>query len=209
MASKVVARMSSHDWRRNDDLIGLRRQGYIPYTQRNNPDYRPKPMRIAARSESREALTVLSLVLGANCDYNPDSDYPFEIMLPFEDVAKAMGVLHIYESGRKAYDVALHALSVLEQLDYLIVSRGQDTDTGQNKPLRIWLTENFFTSRGIQVDEIRQWLNQYRLWAIKNGLTESLRKKYERHLVRIAHLGIDIERKHSLKNRLKKSAAGW
>ncbi|STU22397.1 Uncharacterised protein [Klebsiella pneumoniae] len=91
MASKVVARMSSHDWRRNDDLIGLRRQGYIPYTQRNNPDYRPKPMRIAARSESREALTVLSMVLGANCDYNPDSDYPFEIMLPFEDVAKAMG----------------------------------------------------------------------------------------------------------------------
>ena len=203
MASKVVARMSSHDWRRNDDLICLRRQGYIPYTQRNNPGYRPKPMRIAARSESREALTVLSMVLGANCDYNPDSDYPFEIMLPFEDVAKAMGVLHVYESGRKAYDVALHALSVLEQLDYLIVSRGQDTDTGQNKPLRIWLTENFFTSRGIQVDEIRQWLNQYRLWAIKNGLTESLRKKYERHLVRIAHLGIDIERKHSLKNRLK------
>ena len=175
MASKVVARMSSHDWRRNDDLIELRRQGYIPYTQRNNPDYRPKPMRIAARSESREALTVLSMVLGANCDYNPDSDYPFEVMLPFEDVAKAMGVLHVYESGRKAYDVALHALSVLEQLDYLIVSRGQDTDTGQNKPLRIWLTENFFTSRGIQVDEIRQWLVQYSLWAIKNGLTESLR----------------------------------
>lgn len=204
MASKVVARMSNHDWRRNDGLIELRRQGYIPYTQRNNPDYRPKPMRITARSESREALTVLSLVLGANCDYNPDSDYPFEIMLPFEDVAKAMGVLHVYESGRKTYDVALHALSVLEQLDYLIVSRGQDTDTGQNKPLRIWLTENFFTSRGIQVDEIRQWLNQYRLWAIKNGLTETLRQKYERHLVRIAHLGIDIERKHSLKNRLKK-----
>ncbi|STU54629.1 Uncharacterised protein [Klebsiella pneumoniae subsp. ozaenae] len=54
-------------------------------------------------------------------------------MLPFEDVAKSDGVLHVYESGRKAYDVALHALSVLEQLDYLIVSRGQDTDTGQNK----------------------------------------------------------------------------
>ncbi|STT96891.1 Uncharacterised protein [Klebsiella pneumoniae] len=47
------------------------------------------------------------------------------------------------------------------------------------------------------------WLDQYRLWAIKNGLTESLRKKYERHLVRITHLGIDIERKHSLKNRLE------
>ncbi|MBO1811416.1 Replication protein [Serratia ureilytica] len=203
MAGKVVGRLGGHDWRRNDDLKGLRQTGYIPYTQRNNPNYQPKPMRVCARSESREALTVLSLVLGANCDYNPDSDYPFEILLPFEIVAKYMGVLHVYESGRKAYDVALNALSVLEQLDYVIVSRGQDSDTGQNKPLRLWLTERFFTSRGIQVDEIRQWLNQYRLWAIKNGLTETLKKKYERHLVRINRLGIDIERKYSLKNRLK------
>ncbi|STU54630.1 Uncharacterised protein [Klebsiella pneumoniae subsp. ozaenae] len=76
MASKVVARMSSHDWRRNDDLIGLRRQGYIPYTQRNNPDYRPKPMRIAARSESREALTVLSMVLGAKLRLQPGQRLP-------------------------------------------------------------------------------------------------------------------------------------
>ncbi len=112
-------------------------------------------------------------------------------------------MLHVYESGRKAYDVALNALSVLEQLEYVIVSRGRDSDSGQNKPLRLWLTDKFFTSRGIGVEEIRQWLNQYRLWAIRNGLTETLRQKYERHLLRINRLGIDIERKHSLKNRLK------
>ena len=203
MASKVVARMSGHDWRRNTDLIALRQTGYLPYAERGNPHYQPKPMRVCARSESREALTALTEVLGANCDYNPDSHYPFEILLPFETVAKYMGVLHVYESGRKAYDVALNALSVLEQLEYVIVSRGRDSDSGQNKPLRLWLTDRFFTSHGIAVDDIRQWLNQYRLWAMKNGLTETLKQKYERHLVRVSRLGIDVERKHSLKNRLK------
>jgi hypothetical protein len=160
-------------------------------------------MRIHARSESCEALNTLSLALAANCDYNPDSDYPFEIMAPFEDIAAAMGQLHIYENGRKAYDSPLHALSVQEQLGYVIVHRGKDMDSGQNKPLRIWLSDKFFTSRGIAVTEIRQWLGQFRTWAIRNGLTESLRKKYERHLLRIERIGIDIKDKHSLRNRLK------
>lgn len=202
-AAKVVARMSSHDWHRNDDLIELRRQGYVPYTQRGNPHFSPKPMRVSARSESCEALNVLSLALAANCDYNPDSDTSFEIMMPFEAIARAMGVLHVYENGRKAYDVALHALSVLEQLGYVIVLHDQDSDSGQNKPLRIWLTETFFTSRGIHVEEIRQWLGQFRSWAIRKGLTESLRKKYERHLLRIERMGLDLNSRHSLRNRLK------
>lgn len=203
MAARVVARMSSHDWHRNPDLVELRRQGYIPYTKRKDPSFIPKPMRVSARSESCEALNALSMALAANCDYNPDSDYPFEIMAPFEQIAAAMGCLHVYESGRKAYDSPLHALSVQEQLDYVIALRGQDTDTGQNKPLRLWLTEKFFTSRGIAVDEIRQWLGQFRQWAIKKGLTESLRKKYERHLLRLERIGIDLKDKHSLRNRLK------
>lgn len=76
-------------------------------------------MRVSTRSESCEALNVLSLVLSANCDYNSDSDYPFEIMQPFEQVAASMGMLHQYENGRKAYDSPLHALSVMEQLSYV------------------------------------------------------------------------------------------
>lgn len=203
MASKVVARMQSHDWHRNQDLIALRRVGYIPYTRRKDPHFKPKPMRVSARSESCEALNALSMALAANCDYNPDSDYPFEIMAPFEQIAAAMGQLHVYENGRKAYDSPLKALSVQEQLEYVLVDHDKDTDSGQNKPLRIWLSEKFFTSRGIAVEEIRQWLGQFRSWAIKNGLTESLRKKYERHLLRIERIGLDIKDKHSLRNRLK------
>lgn len=195
--------MKAHDWRRNEELIALRRTGLVPYKKRNDPNYVPKPMRIHARSEIRDTLTVLSMAMAANCDYNPDSDYNFEIMLPFEQVAAATGMLHVYENGRKAYDSALEALSVLEQLGYVIVNRDKDADSGQNKPLRIWLTDKFFTSRGILVEEIRQWLGQFKAWAIKNGLTESLRRKYEYHLLRIERIGISIQHKHSLRNRLK------
>lgn len=203
MAQKVVARLGSHDWHRNHDLIKLRQTGYVPYTKRGDRNYVPKPMRISARSESCQALNMLSLALAANCDYNPDSEHPFEIMAPFEQIAAAMGMLHVYENGRKAYDSPRNALSVQEQLGYVIVLHDKDTDTGQNKPLRVWLTDKFFTSRGISVEEIRQWLGQFRIWAIKNGLSENLRKKNERHLLRIERIGIDLKTRHSLRNRLK------
>ncbi|WP_416187178.1 hypothetical protein [Hafnia paralvei] len=66
MAAKVVACFRQHDWRRNADLIALRRTGYTPYSRASDPSFTPKPMRITPRSESREALTSLSLVLAAN-----------------------------------------------------------------------------------------------------------------------------------------------
>ncbi|WP_049778728.1 hypothetical protein [Erwinia tasmaniensis] len=204
MASKVVAFIRHHDWCRNPDLIALRRKGYTPYSRTFDRDFRPKPMRITARSESREALSALSMVLAANCDYSPDSEYMFETMLPVEEMARRMGVLHVYESGRKAYDVLLKALRVLEQMEYVVVHRDRDSDSGQHKPMRIFLTESFFTSRGMTVENVRSWLHKYRQWAVASGVAESMREKYERHQIKMARLGISIERHHSLKNRLKK-----
>lgn len=204
MASKVVACLRQHDWCRNPDLITLRSKGYTPYTRQFDSTFSPKPMRITPRSESREALSALSLVLAANCDYNPDSDYMFEIMLPVEEMARKMGVLHRYDNGRKSYDILLNALRVLEELDYVVVHRDHDTDAGQYKPMRIFLTEHFFMSRGITLNNIREWLHKYRQWAIASGLAESAREKYAHHLLKMARLGISIDRFHSLKNRLKK-----
>ncbi|MCT4709285.1 Replication protein [Enterobacteriaceae bacterium H11S18] len=203
MAAKVVARLNSHDWNRNPELAALRRRGYTPWSRLFDNAFKPQPMRISTRQESREALTALSLTLAANCDYNPDSDYMFEVMLPVEELARRMGVLHQYENGRLAYDVLLHALRVQEELDYLVIHRARDTDSGQFKPMRIFLTEKFFTSRGITVDEIRQWLHKFRQWAIAQGLAESLSLRNERHMLKMARMGIDIERHHSLKNRLR------
>ncbi|HEY3592117.1 MAG TPA: Replication protein [Buttiauxella sp.] len=203
MAAKVVARLNNHDWNRNPELVSLRRRGYTPWARLFDHTFTPKPMRVSTRQESREALTALSLTLAANCDYNPDSDYMFEVMLPVEELARRMGVLHRYENGRLAYDVLLHALRVQEELNYLVIHRDHDTDSGQYKPMRIFLTEKFFTSRGISVDEIRLWLHKYRQWAIAQGLAESLSLRYERHLLKMARMGIDIDRHHSLKNRLR------
>lgn len=203
MASRVVACIRNHDWCRNNDLITLRQQGYTPYSRTFDRTFKPKPMRITPRSESREALSALSLVLAANCDYSPESEYMFEVMLAVEEMARRMGVLHIYESGRKAYDVLLNALRVLEQLDYVVVHRDRDSDSGQNKPMRIFLTENFFTSRGMTVENVRQWLHKYRQWAVASGVAESMREKYQRHQLKMARLGINIDGHHSLKNRLK------
>jgi len=202
-AAKVVACFRQHDWRRNHDLISLRQTGYTPYGRIFDPHFRPKPMRVTPRSESREALTALSLVLAANCDYSPDSDYMFEVMLPVEDVARRMNALHIYESGRKSYDVTLHALRVLEELNYVVVHRDRDSDSGQNKPMRIFLTDRCFTSRGIAVEDMREWLHKYRQWAIAKGLAQSMRERHERHILKMARLGISIDKHHSLKNRLR------
>ncbi|WP_168395420.1 Replication protein [Erwinia amylovora] len=203
MASKVVACIRHHDWCRNADLTELRRRGYTPYSRLFDKTFKPKPMRITARSESREALTALSLVLAANCDYSPDSDYMFEVMLPVEEMARRMGVLHVYESGRRAYDVLLAALRVLEEMDYVVIHRDRDADAGQYKPMRIFLTERFFTSRGMALENVRKWLHKYRQWAIASGMAESMSEKYQRHQLKMTRLGINIDGHHSLKNRLK------
>ncbi|OTA14057.1 hypothetical protein Xvie_04039 [Xenorhabdus vietnamensis] len=202
--ARLSRTLKSHDWRQDRQLIALRQKGYTPYSERKNPHFVPKPMRISARSESREALTSLSLALAANTDFFPGHDYLFEVMVPFEFIAKAMGVLHEYDNGRKSYDVALHALSVFEQLEQIVVHRDKNRDVGQNKPVRIWLKPEFFMSKGIPRDEIRRSLIDFQNWAIKSGQLENLEKKYQRHLLNMARLGIDIENKYALCNLLKK-----
>ncbi len=92
---------------------------------------------------------------------------------------------------------------MLEQLDYVVVHRDKDADSGQYRPMRIFLTENCFTSRGMTVENIRTWLHKYRQWAVASGVAESMREKYERHQLKMARLGINIDNHHSLKNRLK------
>ncbi|EEA2350430.1 hypothetical protein FP371_24415 [Citrobacter freundii] len=203
-AGRVFAAIQHHDWNRNRALIDLRRKGYTPYSRQFDPDFSPKPRRIGIRSESREALTALHFSLAANCDYNPSNEYPFELMVPFEEVAKQMGVLHRYENGRVAYDVAYHALRVTEEIGQAIVVRGWDKDTRQHKPLRIFLTTEFFTSKGISLDELKHMLCRFQTWARKNGLSKSLKQRYEQHLLRLARLNLGIDKHYSLKKLLKR-----
>ncbi len=184
IASRLVARMSNHNWHHNYDLINLRRS---------------LGMRIHARSELCETLTVLSSVLIVYCNYNLYSDYLFEIRAPFEIISHSMNMLHVYDNGRKSYDPPLHALHVLEKLKYIIVFRDRNPDTGQYKPLRIWLTKKFFTSRGITLDELRYSLNKYEDWIVKNNLTSNLLYFNKKHLFKMRVIGIDLLKFPSLR----------
>ncbi|AYN25597.1 hypothetical protein D8682_00520 (plasmid) [Buttiauxella sp. 3AFRM03] len=204
IAGRVCASITRHDWNRNPALLALRQKGYTPWSRQFDPDFQPQPLRTGVRSESREALTALSFAMSANCDYNPDNEYPFEVMVPFEEIAKQMGVLHRYENGRVAYDSALHALRVIEEMKHVYVVRGFDKDTRQHKPLRIFLNVDFFTSKGLQLDELKTMVCRFQAWARKKGLSASLKQQNERHLLRLSRLNLGIEKLYSLKKLLKK-----
>ncbi|ELY4007647.1 hypothetical protein ACQUXI_004107 [Cronobacter turicensis] len=204
IARRVFAGIMKHDWNRNPALVALRQKGYTPYSRQFDPDFKPKPRRLGVRSESREALTALHFALAANCDYSPDSEYPFEVTVPFEEVARQMGVLHRYQNGRTACDTAYHALRVTEEMKEVIVVRGWDQDTRQHKPLRIFLSLDFFKSKGIRTDELKVLLSRFQAWARKKGLTQSLKQRNERHLLRLERLNLGIEKLHSLKKLLKR-----
>lgn len=202
--AQLFACICNHDWNRNTDLIALRKKGYTPFTRQFDPDFKPQPRRLGIRSESREALTALHFALAANCDYNPNSEYPFEISVPFEEIARQMGVLHRYNNGRIACDIAYHALRVTEELGQAIVVRGFDKDSRQYKAMRIFLKVEFFTSKGITIENLKKMLTRFQIWTRKHGLTQSLKERNERHLLRLERLDLGIERRHSLKKLLKR-----
>ncbi|HAW7121017.1 MULTISPECIES: hypothetical protein [Enterobacteriaceae] len=204
IAGRVCASITRHDWNRNSALIALRQRGYTPWSRQFDPDFKPRPLRIGVRSESREALTALHFALAANCDYNPDNEYPFEVIVPFEEIARQMGVLHRYENGRVAYDIALHALRVTEEMKQVYVVRGFDKDTRQHKPLRIFLNVDFFTSKGLNLDELKTLVCRFQAWTRKKGLTQSMKQRNERHLLRLARLNLGIDKLYSLKKLLKR-----
>ncbi len=196
IVSKLVSKVKNHDWHYNYDLIKLRRDLKI---------------RIHARSELCETLNILSSVLIVYCNLNLYSEYLFEIKVPFEVIASSMNMLHIYSNGRKSYDPPLHALRVLEKLKYLIVLRAKDTDTGHNKPLRIWLTKNFFISRGITLKRLRFYLYKYENWIIRNNLTNNFLSYRNKHLLKMRIIGIDLLKYPSLRNlliKIKKNILG-
>ncbi|PXW50350.1 hypothetical protein DFO55_12421 [Grimontella sp. AG753] len=202
--AQLFACIRNHDWNRNQALIALRQKGYTPFSRQFDPSFKPQPRRLGVRSESREALTAMHFALAANCDFTPGNQYMFEITVPFEDIARQMGVLHQYESGRIACDVAYHALRVTEEMGQAIVVREFDRDSRQYKPMRIFLTVEFFTSKGITLDHLKTMLTRFQAWTRKHGLTQSLKERNERHLLRLERLNLTLEKRHTLKNLLKR-----
>lgn len=189
-AKRICAAIAVHDWNRNQSI----------YELRCNDN-----MRISIRSERRETYNSLASAIFANCDYNPDSEYLFEVMCSVEELARLVNQLHIYDSGRKSYDPVLHALSDWEKAKLIIIDRDKDPETKQWKAMRIWITAAFFEEFGFTVLEVRKMLSDYGKWLVKNGVRESHKERYARHILRLTRANIaNLDNKHSLKNLLKK-----
>lgn len=189
-ARRFAAALEVHDWNRNRHIYKLR-------CERNQ--------RVSIRSERRETFNALTMAVISMCDYNPDSDYLFEVMCGTHDLARMTSLLHRTESGRLTYDPVLNALDDWEKAGTIIQLNGQDPETKQNKAMRIFLTPAFFDGLGFSVAELRQLVTGYRRWMEKNGLRETSKKRYANHIARIARSNVaSIDDKHSLKKLLLK-----
>lgn len=189
-AKRFAAALEQHNWNRNKHIFKLRRECN---------------QRVSVRSERRETLDALVMAIISTCDYNPDSEYLFEVMCGTHDLAKATNLLHRTDSGRLTYDPVLNALKDLEKAGLLIIVRGQDPETKQNKAMRIFLKPELFEGLGFTVDELRKIVTDYRRWMEKKGLRETGKQRYSNHVARIARSNVaSLDDKHSLKKLLRK-----
>lgn len=187
---KFAAALEVHDWNRNPHIYRLRCE---------------RRQRISVRSERREVYHALGLAIVSMCDYSPDSTYLFELMCGTHELAKMTGLLHKMPEGRLTYDPVLNALSDWEKAGTIIIVRGQDPETKQNKAMRIFIKPEWFEGLGFSVNELRKIVTDYRRWMEKKGLRDSAKKRYARHIVRIAQSNVaSLDDKHSLKRLLLK-----
>ncbi|AYN25677.1 hypothetical protein D8682_00925 (plasmid) [Buttiauxella sp. 3AFRM03] len=189
-ARRFDAALEKHDWNRNRYIYKLR-------CERNQ--------RVSVRSERREVYKALAMAIIAMCDYNADSDYLFEVMCGTHDLARATNLLHRTITGRLTYDPILNALHDWEKAGLIVIVRGQDPETKQNKAMRIFIKPEWFEGLGFSVDELRKILGDYRRWAEKKGLRETAKQRYANHIARVARSNVaSLDDKHSLKKLLLK-----
>lgn len=189
-AKRFAAALEKHDWNRNRHIYKLR-------CERNQ--------RVSVRSERREVYGSLGLALFSMCDYSADSEFLFEVMCGTHDLARATSLLYRTSAGRLTYDPILNALNDWEKAGLIIIVRGQDPETKQNKAMRIFLKPEFFEGLGFSVEELRKILGDYRRWAEKKGLRETAKQRYANHIARIARSNVaSLDDKHSLKKLLFK-----
>ncbi|WP_337049945.1 hypothetical protein [Serratia fonticola] len=189
-ARRFSAALVKHDWNRNRHIYKLR-------CERNQ--------RVSVRSERREVFTVLALAMISMCDYNPDSEYLFEVMCGTHELARMTSLLHRTPTGRLTYDPILNALDDWEKAGTIIQLKGQDPETRQNKAMRIFIKPEWFEGLGFSVDELRKIVTDYRRWMEKKGLRDTGKKRYATHIARIARSNVaSLDDKHSLKKLLLK-----
>lgn len=157
-------RFKKHDHQRNELLINYREQ---------------KGMRFNIRSERQEMYQALDLAILYHLDIDSFGIGLFEITCSVELLAKTINIYRVDESGHARYDTLLNAINDYEKTKQIIVYRAFDKENKVYKPMRMWLTLEFFKSRGYTEEELRNLLKSRQHYLHKKGTYNKAREKYQ------------------------------
>jgi hypothetical protein len=173
---QMFHRFKKHDHQRNELLINYREQ---------------KGMRLNIRSERQEMYQALDLAILYHLDIDSFGTGLFEITCSVEVLAKTINIYRIDEKGHARYDTLLNAINDYEKTKQIIVYRAFDKENKVYKPMRIWLTLEFFKSRGYTEEELRNLLKSRSHYLHKKGFYNKAREKYQTDfLTRLKKAGV-------------------
>ena len=172
---QMYHRFKKHDHQRNELLIS--------YRERNG-------MRFNIRSERQEMYQALDLAILYHLDIDSFGIGLFEITCSVELLAKTINTFRIDKSGHARYDTLLNAINDYEKTKQIIVYKAFDNVNKVYKPMRIWLTLEFFKSRGYSEEELRNLLKSRSHYLHKKNLFNKAREKYQEFLERLNKAGV-------------------
>ncbi|MFQ1018090.1 hypothetical protein [Gilliamella sp. BG7] len=161
---RMFHRFRKHDHQKNELLL--------KYRERKN-------MRLNIRTERQEMYRALDLALLNFLDVDQFGFGLFEITCSIEMLAKTISIYRIDEKGHARYDTLLNAINDYENTKQIIVYREFDKEKKVYKPMRFWLTLDFFKARGYTEEELRILLKSREQYLYKKGLFSKAREKYQ------------------------------
>lgn len=165
---RMYHRFKKHDHQRNELLIQYReKQG----------------LRLNIRTERHEMYKAFDLALLNHLDVDKFGIGLFEITCSVEMLAKTIKIHRIDKSGHSRYDTLLNAIIDYEKSKQVIIYREFDKEKKVYKPVRIWLTLEFFKSRGFTEDELRNLLSSREHYLHKKNLFNQARDNYQRNFL--------------------------
>lgn len=156
----------------------------IQYRERNS-------MRLNIRTERQETYCALDLALLNFLDVDQFGIGLFEIKCSVEMLAKTIDIYRIDKNGHARYDTLLNAIHDYEKSKQIIIYRDFDKTSKTYKPMRMWLTPDFFKSRGYTEEELRNLLKSREHYLYKKSIFNKSREEYQTvYLQRLDKAGV-------------------
>ena len=165
---RMYHRFKKHDHQRNELLIQYREK---------------KGLRLNIRTERHEMYKAFDLALLNHLDVDKFGIGLFEITCSVEMLAKTIKIYRIDNNGHSRYDTLLNAIIDYEVSKQIIIYREFDKEKKVYKPVRMWLTIEFFKSRGFTEDELRNLLSLREHYLHKKNIFNQARDNYQKNFL--------------------------